>query len=127
MEFFADKIPIVDSINDVVQTVVRPAAGALLMAASTGVVGDLPPAVPLIAGLITAGAVHGGKAALRPVANATTGGVAAPVVSTAEDGASLALTVVALLAPLLVLVALGLLVWLVVRWKRRRAQAPAPA
>lgn len=125
VEVLADKIPAVDSVNDMIQTFVRPVAGAVLFAASTGAVGDLPPVVPLIAGLLTAGAVHGTKAAFRPVANVSTGGVAAPVVSTAEDVVSFGLTIVAFVAPILVLVVLGLLVWQVVRWRRGRKQRGA--
>ncbi len=126
VEIFADKIPAVDSVNDVIQTVIRPAAGALLMAASTGVT-DIPPWLGLVAGLLTAGAVHGTKAAVRPVVNAGTAGVGAPVVSTAEDVVSTALAFVALLAPLLVLVFFGVFGWAVVRWvRRKRARQPAP-
>lgn len=121
VELFADKIPAVDSVNDVIQTVIRPAAGAVLMAASTGLT-DIPPWLGLVAGLLTAGAVHGTKAAIRPVVNAGTAGAAAPVVSTAEDVFSTVLALVAILAPLLVLVLLGLFVWMVVRWMRRRRQ-----
>lgn len=119
VEVFADKVPAVDSINDVIQTVIRPAAGALLMAASTGLT-DIPPWLSLVAGLLTAGAVHGTKAAIRPVINAGTAGVGAPVVSTGEDIVSTVLAFVAILAPILVLVALAVFVWLVVRWRRRR-------
>jgi hypothetical protein len=124
VELFADKIPAVDSVNDVIQTVVRPAAGAILMAASTGLT-DVPPWLGLAAGLITAGAVHGTKAAIRPVVNAGTAGAGAPVVSTAEDIFSTVLAFVAILAPLLVLVLLGVFVWMVVRWMRRRRRKAA--
>jgi hypothetical protein len=121
VEVLADKIPAVDSVNDVIQTVVRPAAGAVLFAASTSLGTDIPPVVALIAGLITAGTVHGTKAAMRPVLNAGTAGAAAPVVSTGEDIASTALAFAAILAPILILVALVVFVWLVVRWLRRPA------
>jgi hypothetical protein len=125
VEVFADKIPAVDSVNDVIQTVIRPAAGALLMAASTGVT-DIPPWLGLVAGLLTAGAVHGTKAAIRPVINAGTAGVGAPVVSTGEDVISTVLALVAILAPILVLVILAGFGWLVIRWlRRRRAKAYA--
>ena len=121
VEVLADKIPAVDSVNDVIGTVVRPAAGAVLFAASTGVVGDFPPAVSLILGLITAGTVHGAKAAFRPVANVGTGGAAAPVVSATEDVVSIGLSLIAIFIPVLVIVALVLLCWLAVRmWRRRR-------
>jgi hypothetical protein len=110
----------------VIQTVIRPAAGAVLFAASTGVT-DVPPVVALIAGLLTAGAVHGTKAAIRPVVNAGTAGAGAPVVSTGEDIMSTALAFVAILAPFLVLVLLAVFVWMVVRWLRRRETRSAPA
>lgn len=124
VEVLADKIPAVDSVNDVIQTVVRPAAGAVLFAASTSLGTEIPPVVALIAGLITAGTVHGTKAAMRPVLNAGSAGVAAPVVSTGEDIASTALAFAAILAPILILVALVVFVWLVVRWLRRRRREP---
>jgi hypothetical protein len=95
----------------------------VLFAASTGVT-DVPPVVALIAGLLTAGAVHGTKAAVRPVVNAGSAGAAAPVVSTGEDLVATALSFIAILAPLLVLVVLAGLGWLVVRWLRRRKRSP---
>jgi hypothetical protein len=122
IEVLADKIPAVDSMNDLVQTVVRPAAGAVLFAASTSVGTDIPPAVSLIAGLLTAGTIHGTKAAMRPVLNAGSAGAAAPVVSTGEDIVSTALAFAAILAPFLILIALGVFAWLVVRWRRRRRE-----
>ncbi len=126
VEVLADKIPAVDSVNDVIQTVVRPAAGAVLFAASTSLGTEIPPVVALIAGLITAGTVHGTKAAMRPVLNAGSAGVAAPVVSTGEDIVSTALAFAAILAPILILVALVVFIWLVVRWLRRRRRDPVP-
>src|SRR5512144_2440498 len=41
IETVADKVPAVDSINDVIQTVIRPAAGAILFAASGNVISDM--------------------------------------------------------------------------------------
>lgn len=120
VEVLADKIPAVDTMNDLVQTVVRPAAGAVLFAASTGAGTDIPPGVSLLAGLLTAGTIHGTKAALRPILNVGSGGAAAPVVSTGEDLVSTALAFAAILAPFLVLIALVAFVWLMVRVMRRR-------
>jgi len=124
IEVLADKIPAVDSMNDVIQTVIRPAAGAVLFAASVGVVNDLHPTVALIAGLITAGTVHGTKAAIRPALNVSSGGTAAPVVSTIEDMLSVALTLMAIAFPVLVLLVLVVFAFLVVRWLRRK-RAPS--
>lgn len=121
IEFLADKVPGVDSVNDVVQTVVRPAAGAVLMAGSLGIGTDLPPWVGVVAGIITAGGIHATKAAARPVVNVSTAGVGGPVVSLVEDGVSLVASLLAVLAPLLLVVFVVGLVWWVRRsWLRRR-------
>jgi hypothetical protein len=120
IEVVADKVPAVDSANDVIQTVLRPVAGALLFAGSVGALSDAPPWLGFVAGLLTAGGVHTAKAAARPVLNVGTAGVAAPVVSTAEDALSLVATVVALLAPLLILVLMAAVAWGLARlWRRR--------
>lgn len=124
IELLADKIPAVDSVNDVVQTLMRPASGAVLFAAAFGADSTWTQAAALIAGMVTAGTVHTAKAAARPVVNVSTGGVGAPVVSTIEDIASVALTLAAIFVPVLVLVLLALLIWfgwrLRQRWRRRR-------
>jgi phage-related protein len=121
-----DKIPAVDSINDVIQTVIRPAAGAVLFAASANVVTDVSPALALICGLLVAGGVHAAKATARPVITATTMGVANPVVSVAEDVVSGTTTVVAVLLPavaaIIVLLLLALFLWWYIRRRRRRSQ-----
>lgn len=126
VEVLADKVPAVDTANDVIGTVVRPVAGALLFAGSLGVATDLPPWLGLVAGLVTAGGVHATKAVARPAINVSTGGVGAPVVSTAEDGVSLVASVLAVLAPvLLVVFVVALAWWLRVRWSRWRAARAA--
>src|SRR5437868_1735175 len=61
VEFFADKVPAINHANDAVQTFVRPTAGAVLFAASTGVVAHLDPVVAIILGLLVAGGVHAAK------------------------------------------------------------------
>ena len=77
VEMFVDKIPAVDTINNIIQTIIRPAAGALLFAASANVVTDLSPVISIILGLIVAGGVHAAKSIARPVVTATTAGAAA--------------------------------------------------
>jgi hypothetical protein len=136
IEVVADKVPLVDHANDVVQTVVRPTAGGIVFGAGssshTATVTD--PGrffgshqwIPIAAGVLIALSVHTVKAASRPVINATTAGVGAPVASTAEDIGSIVLSLLAVLLPILVLLGLILLVssaiW-VVRRRRQRKQA----
>ncbi|MCT2279405.1 DUF4126 domain-containing protein [Micromonospora chalcea] len=142
VEMVADKVPVVDHVNDVVQTVVRPTAGGLAFGAGAGsetvTVSDPDTFfsshqwVPVVVGVLIALGVHLLKAAARPVINATTAGVGAPVASTAEDATSVVMSVVALLLPVLVLVFLLGLVFFVPwlfrrRRKRRRERAAARA
>src|SRR4029453_7369827 len=114
VEVVADKVPIVDHFNDVVQTVVRPTAGGLAFGAGSAsqTVTVTDPGsffsshqwVPISAGLGIALGVRGLKARARPVVNATTAGVGAPVASTAEDFSSVVLSLMAILVPILVLI-----------------------
>jgi hypothetical protein len=121
IEFFADKVPAVNHINDVIQTFIRPTAGAVLFAASTSVVSDLNPVLAVILGLLVAGSVHAVKAgALRPAVTATTGGVGNIPVSIAEDIISTLLSVIAAIMPVIIAVVLVLLTALIVWWTWRR-------
>jgi hypothetical protein len=139
VEIVADKIPALDTVNDTVQTFVRPTAGGIVFgsgtAAQTAAVTD--PAefartgqwVPVAIGVVTALVVHLTKTAVRPAANVATAGVAAPVLSTIEDFASVSLVFIAILVPALVAIALIALavaaVWLL-RRRRRRDLVPRP-
>jgi len=127
IEFFVDKIPAVDTVNDVIQTFIRPTAGAILFAASASVVTEVSPVLSLILGLLVAGSVHAGKTTVRPMITATTAGIGNPVVSTVEDVASTALALLAVVLPWLVLLVAttGIVIFLV--WRlRRRAKAQNP-
>jgi len=124
IEELADKIPAVDTVNDVIQTAVRPAAGAILFAASSNVISDIHPVLALICGILVAGTVHVAKATARPVLTATTGGVANPVVSTAEDVVSATVSVLSIVVPLLALALIIIGMFLIVR-TLRRARASA--
>jgi hypothetical protein len=124
IEVLADKIPAVDSLNDVVQTVLRPASGALLFAAAASGNAQWVQVLALVAGLVTAGTVHGAKAVARPMINVSTAGTGGPVVSVVEDAVSITLTLAAIFLPVLVLALLGVLGylgWRVVRRRRQRA------
>jgi hypothetical protein len=129
VEFFADKVPGVDSVNDVVQTVVRPLAGAVLMAGSLGITTHLPTWVGVVAGLLVAGGVHATKAVARPAINVGTVGVGGPIVSTVEDAVAFVTSVLAVLAPLLMVVFVVVVVVVVYRrvsrWRAARAESAA--
>ncbi len=127
IEMTVDKIPAVDTLNDVLQTVGRPLAGAILFAASSGVIGEIQPVPAFIAGLLLAGGVHAAKTTARPAVTALTGGLGNWLVSLVEDIIALIGTLLAILLPLLmatlVVAAILLFAWW---WSRRRA-APRPA
>lgn len=139
VEIVADKIPAVDSVNDVIQTVVRPAAGGIAFGTGAGtqtaVVTD--PAsfftsnawVPVAIGIVLALGTHIFKATARPVINTATLGVGAPVASTAEDLGAVLLSLFAILIPVLVIVGLIAFVVIVIvvrrRSKRRSAERAA--
>jgi hypothetical protein len=129
VETVADKVPAVDSINDAIQTVVRPTAGAILFAASGNVISEMSPVLAMICGLVAAGGVHAVKATARPIITATTAGVANPVVSVMEDIVSAGTTLVAVFVPALaaifVLMVAALITWFFVRRRRRRPRASA--
>jgi hypothetical protein len=125
IEVFVDKVPAVDSLNDVVQTFIRPVAGAILFAGSAGVVSDAHPVLALICGLLVSGGVHTVKATARPIITGTTAGTLNPVVSTVEDVLAFVIAVLSILVPILcALVILLLGIWVVRRLLRRR-KAPA--
>jgi hypothetical protein len=119
VEVVADKVPAVDHANDVIQTVVRPAAGGLL-AVSSSHQGTVEPLALLVAGVLIAGGVHAVKATARPVVNVSTAGAGAPVVSTAEDVLAVIGTVLALLVPILAAILIVLAVIAAIMWIRRR-------
>lgn len=142
IEIIADKVPAVDSVNDWIQTAVRPASGGIVFAGGIGtstVAVDDPGNffssgawIPVVIGIVLALLMSLAKSAVRPVANIATGGAAAPALSTAEDGASVVLVVLAIVAPVLVMLALGLVILCFVlllrrmrRKRRERVSQPA--
>jgi hypothetical protein len=121
VEFFADKFPAVNHANDMVQTVVRPIAGAFLFAASAHIITDVHPVLAMVMGLLVAGTVHTVKSlAVRPAVTATTGGVGNVPVSVAEDIASTVLSIIAAVTPVLIAVLLVMGGAFVVWWIWRR-------
>jgi hypothetical protein len=132
IELVLDKIPGVDTVNDLFQTPFRPAVGALVFAAS--VTADVtgtsqawagPGWVAWTLGALIGLTVHLCKAASRTAIGAATGGSGTPLASFTEDGVALSLCLFALVMPLLVLpvlVGMGIAVYRIVTIGRRRRQ-----
>ena len=120
-DFVGDKVPAVDHVLHVVGSVVAPVSGALLFTGQTGVDTDLPTLAAVVLGAGTAETVHAGRAAVRPLSTATTGGLGNPVLSLIEDAGSALLVVAAFAVPVLaLLLVLALLVLLFLGWRRLR-------
>lgn len=126
IDFVADKVPAVDHVTHVIGSIIHPTAGAIVFASQTNVLTEIHPLLALGAGFVMAGGFHATRAAVRPVATATTAGVGNPVLSFFEDLVALVLSVLAFLAPLVAFILFLVLLLLVVRaWRtvRRRAGA----
>jgi hypothetical protein len=124
VEFFADKVPAVNHINDIIQTFIRPAAGAIAFAASAQVFTDISPVLSLAMGLLVAGGVHAVKSvAVRPAVTAATAGAGNVPVSIAEDLASTVISILSVVVPVIIACFLVMItawvVWLI--WRKARA------
>lgn len=136
IEVVADKVPVLDHVNDAIQTVIRPTSGGLAFgaAANSSTVTVSDPAqffesnqwVPIAAGVLISLIVHAMKAASRAVINAATVGIGAPIASTAEDVVSVVVAFIAIIFPILIVLCVAALVYLFVvlvrRRRRKRAQ-----
>jgi hypothetical protein len=113
LEIAADKIPFLDHALHVAQVVVKPAAAAIIVGGTLNA-----PSEPVLISLMAVGAlnalgVHAGVVSMRGASTVMTGGLANPVLSTAEDAGTIGGIVLAFLAPfiaaaLAVLVAIGI-------------------
>jgi hypothetical protein len=128
VEMLADKVPVVNHLNDAIQTVVRPAAGAIAFAASTNVIHGINPVLAMACGLLVAGSVHLAKsAAVRPLVTAATAGAGNVPVSIAEDITSTAVSLLSVLVPVVIAVLVALVVlFLLWWWARRQNEAGQP-
>lgn len=124
IEMLVDKIPAVDSLNDGIQTFVRPAAGAILFAGSTSVINDMNPILAILAGVLVAGGVHATKTVARPIVTATTAGTGNWAVSIVEDITAFIMSLLAIILPVLaglfVLMFIILITWFFVRRRRKK-------
>ncbi len=126
LEILADKIPALDNLLDSFSLLIKPIAGALVMSST---ITFTDPVVAIVLGIaaggIAAETVEVGKLGARLVANATTVGMAAPVISVGEDAAAVTGITLAFVMPYvigaIVLIILAILLWNLPRlWRRRR-------
>lgn len=103
-EIAAYYIPWLDNALDHIAMPVAIGAGTLLTASFLSA--DLTPALKwglgLVAGGGTAGIIHAGTGLLRMGSTLTTGGIANPVVSTAENGIAISFSILTLIIPVIV-------------------------
>ena len=126
IEMLADKVPAVNHINDLLQTFIRPAAGAVVFAASARVFSHIHPVFALACGLLVAGSVHAVKsAAIRPAVTAATAGAGNIPVSIAEDIAATGVSILSLLLPLVMGILLVSFFILLALWLSRRRRTTA--
>ena len=121
-EFFADKVPWVDSLWDAIHSIVRPVGGALL---SMAIIDGGDPAWQVGSFLLGGGAAllaHAGKAGARALVNASPEPFSNIVVSTGEDVATAGLLGLAIANPvasaLIALILVILSIWLVLSARR---------
>jgi hypothetical protein len=114
IEFFADKIPYVDTLWDMIHTVIRPVGGALIAVATLG---DASPTVEglvaLLGGVVAAGS-HLTKTSTRAMANASPEPFSNWILSVSEDLLVVGLGFLALKYPVAALVVATILIALVV-------------
>jgi hypothetical protein len=106
VEFFADKIPYVDSVWDVVHTFIRIPAGAIMAYAATN---ELDPTVSTVATLFGGGLAlgsHGTKSALRATANLSPEPFSNWILSLVEDAIAIVGSLLAVFAPILIAIVL---------------------
>lgn len=130
IEIVVDKVPGLDHVNDIVQTVVRPVVGAVIVAGTANSLSDTNMWVAAAVGAILAFGVHATKSTARVASTATTAGVGNPIISVLEDLLTvgsillvvLAKSVAILLAPvigiiLLVVVAIAAFIIVLLAWR----------
>ena len=102
VEFFADKIPYLDNVWDVIHTFIRVPAGAVVAYAATN---QMDPSIYIPAALLGGGLAfgsHGTKAALRVGANLSPEPVSNWILSLVEDFIAFAGTLLAVFAPFII-------------------------
>lgn len=106
IEFFADKIPYVDSVWDVVHTFIRIPAGAAMAYAATNDDGAIVYVIATLLGGGLALSSHGTKAAIRAGANLSPEPVSNWILSIVEDVIAFVGSLLAVFAPFIIAIVL---------------------
>jgi len=121
VEILADAFPGVNHVNDVIQSFIRPTAGAIVFAATSSQVGDVSPIMGLIAGLLVSGGVHAVKAlAVRPAVNLATGGLGNVPASIGEQATSTVVSILSIIIPVIVAIILVIFLIIILLWANNR-------
>jgi hypothetical protein len=120
VEILAYYIPYVDNLLDTLSVPLATVAGSILFASQFSDLGTFPQwALALIAGGGTAAAVSSAFAGTRVASTGTTGGIANPVVTTAETTGAVVMTGVTLIAPVIAFLLVIVLLYIVFRIGRK--------
>jgi len=126
VEFVADKVPTVDHVWDIIHTLIRPVAGALV--AWAAVSDRIPHGAVILAAVIAGGAAlgsHATKATVRGASTLTTAGLGNPVLSVIEDAFAFVNALIAIFLPWLVILTLIIATLFFVIVYRRLRRVPA--
>jgi len=126
IEFVADKVPTVDHVWDIIHTLIRPVAGALV--AWAAVSDRIPHGAVILAAVIAGGAAlgsHATKATVRGASTLTTAGLGNPVLSLIEDAFAFVNAAIAIFLPWLVILTLIVATLFFVFVYRRLRRVPA--
>ena len=119
VEFIADKVPVVDSVWDVIHTFIRIPAGAVIAATAFGDFDRSVQVIALLAGGSLALSSHGTKASLRALVNMSPEPFSNIALSLAEDVVVVVSVILALFLPILVFFVIaagvGISIWLLPR------------
>jgi hypothetical protein len=115
VEFFADKIPYVDTIWDGIHTFIRVPAGAVIAFSGTADIDKSTQIAALLLGGGLALSSHGTKATVRATANVSPEPFSNWILSILEDIIAIGATILAVLHPL-ILIAIILVFLLIVAW-----------
>jgi hypothetical protein len=127
VEIIAYLIPWLDNVLDTIAVPLAAVAGTAVVLSTAA---DLEPLVTwslaIIAGGGTATAIKTSTSTTRLASNATTGGVANPIVSTVETGSSIIMAVLAFVAPVLAIIIVVIVLWLmfkVFKWFKPKKES----